>query len=950
MSNIIATASKLHSFKERAHKHAEEIRKEKIEMEQKEKEKQNESHRLIQQRRSMSAKTRLQPSLISDTILDIPKAGATFRRSQSARRSPANEFGAIEDRNRELLLSFGNLTAAKGQQMPSDLNLTVKRRPRSGIGKTNRREVYADSFQEKDLCEQSHFYGKNGQKLYQNNPNFGRPILDAPLPASAEKETEKRVTSDQKDSSQTDSEAVAGKTEETILRKGKIAVLQSSWSNTLFADSDGKDGLVFDEKLGYFTEKVKQKRLSSKDTPIAKQMSQPLTSDTNLVKEHCPAAEEESKQAKHSLDEIIDSSNHTISKYNSMAFNSISSISTTPSSDREVCEAPEERESDAHLNEGEGLSSRPDSFASEGSRAHGQKETIEDLIVFDRKEFQETSELGEAYDTHEPNAESDDSDDRSDHIETQNELKDSFIDLNASYTTSVFKNRSEAGKKMTDVDLLPTEVIEAGMHFKRSDGGNNAWEVMQGMIGLDKSEPQRRAGGGRRGSVSYHRTARRASIALTALASLNQGKRVIPTYIENKSWKQGKSLEITKLSGADLTDITSISDIIIRHNGEEFSINRHFALEIPLLKPHVKPESTKGVDISGSDPNITIQALEMAFCAPFQDFNITHENCCSLLAVSRFFTFENILERCKGFMIDDIKAKNLLAYYAISDQYGLEEVRVSLFLWLSAHLESHFINNYSIAKIPYSLFYELCSSGKLFVANEFSFFTLLCCYVYASYHQDQEGTFMKISLDSFFRIASTSSGGVSFLSIEQYKKWLPLFDLVRLSNIHRQDEVQEIQTLNIFPPERLFPFYFSLIRALDSSGTIPGLTFEDGAYRIGVLITDKSIYPEIFYTLGHYWEVSVNRKRGGVVVGFRRIQPSHLSLKANQLMSNYVCISRARAATYSIGAYMKEEGRTEYMDIPLTTSTFDENSSHSDELEIEFVKYPVFVNIRLLLS
>eukprot|EP00118_Oscarella_pearsei_P004115 m.17105 g.17105 ORF g.17105 m.17105 type:complete len:351 (+) comp27320_c0_seq2:51-1103(+) len=171
------------------------------------------------------------------------------------------------------------------------------------------------------------------------------------------------------------------------------------------------------------------------------------------------------------------------------------------------------------------------------------------------------------------------------------------------------------------------------------------------------------------------------------------------------------------------------TDVVIAALGKEWRLHRIYLCQssyfCALFNGHWKDSNDPRINIEIVDPNINVEALHATFGSFYKDdVSLTSENVISILATSRMFHLEGLLQQCADFMSDHVDPETVCGFHQAAHQYAVEAVESQCFEWLQERLLT--IQSVSLLReVSEDLLCRLVQSSGLFVMQvEMDLYTL----------------------------------------------------------------------------------------------------------------------------------------------------------------------------------------------------------------------------------
>eukprot|EP00118_Oscarella_pearsei_P004116 m.17109 g.17109 ORF g.17109 m.17109 type:complete len:470 (+) comp27320_c0_seq3:51-1460(+) len=257
------------------------------------------------------------------------------------------------------------------------------------------------------------------------------------------------------------------------------------------------------------------------------------------------------------------------------------------------------------------------------------------------------------------------------------------------------------------------------------------------------------------------------------------------------------------------------TDVVIAALGKEWRLHRIYLCQssyfCALFNGHWKDSNDPRINIEIVDPNINVEALHATFGSFYKDdVSLTSENVISILATSRMFHLEGLLQQCADFMSDHVDPETVCGFHQAAHQYAVEAVESQCFEWLQERLLT--IQSVSLLReVSEDLLCRLVQSSGLFVMQvEMDLYTLAKQWLYLQLFPQSSCTEMpKLQAEADAHFASKrEDSDVAFLDTKEGKLHRDLFKGIRFQHIINDvSSVRMVDKEAIVPQSWLLPLY-----------------------------------------------------------------------------------------------------------------------------------------------
>ncbi len=189
------------------------------------------------------------------------------------------------------------------------------------------------------------------------------------------------------------------------------------------------------------------------------------------------------------------------------------------------------------------------------------------------------------------------------------------------------------------------------------------------------------------------------------------------------------------------------SDICVTSMGKEWKLHKHYLCQSPyfdsMFNGNWRESTMDHINISVVDPNITVESLDVALGALYQDeLTIQPTEVMPILAAATLFQIEGLIVQCLDIMEETINIETVVEYHDMANEYGALGLKNLCMKWLKVNLLSHMPEHpEKLRRLPATLLKELIASADLFVMQtEFSVYVLLRLWLYLVKHPNWDGS------------------------------------------------------------------------------------------------------------------------------------------------------------------------------------------------------------------
>jgi BTB/POZ domain-containing protein 13 len=252
------------------------------------------------------------------------------------------------------------------------------------------------------------------------------------------------------------------------------------------------------------------------------------------------------------------------------------------------------------------------------------------------------------------------------------------------------------------------------------------------------------------------------------------------------------------------------SDVTITALGKEWKLHRLYLCQSGyfsgMFSGSWRESGEQSISLDIPDPNITTQAVELAFSSLYKDeIHLNESDITGTVAAASMLQMDGLLEHCRVFMRETLRQDTVVHYLNTASLYGLVDVQQECEEWLKVNV----VKNHTIPLLRHltvEKMQELISSHDLFVLQvEMDVYTMAKRWLFLRLHPDWSGSLESVTeaAEEYFREQDKW-----YLDTEEGQQYRPVFRALRLQHI--MNDIASIHLLeadNIIPPDWLLPLY-----------------------------------------------------------------------------------------------------------------------------------------------
>jgi len=250
------------------------------------------------------------------------------------------------------------------------------------------------------------------------------------------------------------------------------------------------------------------------------------------------------------------------------------------------------------------------------------------------------------------------------------------------------------------------------------------------------------------------------------------------------------------------------SDVTIKALEQEWHLHKIYLCQSPYFRSMFKGDwlekGKNNIAILTPDELINTKALEIAFGSLYSyevDVDILNNNLIPVLAASRMFQLDGLLQHCEESMLETISPDTVCKYHEASARYGLPLVESKCFSWLERNLL--LCRTPSLAKnLPEYLLKDLLLSPNLVVMQvEMDVYNFMKIWLYLQLNVDHDLSLKKLVAEAqkYYQDQKHLSS-VSLLETEIASRYVDIFKCLRLENM-----IGDIKSINLLDKDNLIP-------------------------------------------------------------------------------------------------------------------------------------------------
>ncbi|XP_066935119.1 germ cell-less protein-like 1 [Clytia hemisphaerica] len=258
------------------------------------------------------------------------------------------------------------------------------------------------------------------------------------------------------------------------------------------------------------------------------------------------------------------------------------------------------------------------------------------------------------------------------------------------------------------------------------------------------------------------------------------------------------------------------SDVTIQALDHDWKLHVLYLCQSPYFRSmFLQDWQEKGeslISITIPDPWINIKALDIAFGSLYSyevDSDLLMENLIPVLAASRMFQLDGLLQHCEDSMVETICSDNVCKYHDAATRYDLVVVKERCFSWLERNMLLC-RTSVLVKDLSETLLESLLSSNNFVVMQvEMDIYNFLKLWLYLQIHRDcnSELKELVIKTQKYF-YAQKDSNSKSFLESELGLNYANIFQSLRLQNMITDAKcIRLIEKDGLIPKAWLLPLY-----------------------------------------------------------------------------------------------------------------------------------------------
>lgn len=404
------------------------------------------------------------------------------------------------------------------------------------------------------------------------------------------------------------------------------------------------------------------------------------------------------------------------------------------------------------------------------------------------------------------------------------------------------------------------------------------------------------------------------------------------------------------------------SDIKIKALDVTWKLHKIYLCQSAYFRSMIKGEwvekEQEEVCIHIPDDLINTKALDIAFGSLYSyevDVELLTKNLIPVLAASRMFQLDGLLQHCEDTMLETICAEYVCQYYDASTRYGLVLVKERCFSWLERNLL--LCRTSALAKYLSEELLKLLLMSKHFVVMqvEMDIYNFLKIWLYLQLHPTCELPLKKLvgETQKFFH-EQKNKNHTEFLSCPMGSKFVDVFKCLRVQNM--VGDIKCIKLLEkdfIIPKDWLLPLYewqwqkmLSVYSGEDNGpADISEEFFEENSCRCGRILESDTRY---------CWRWTGFSYGIDMIVTYNN-RTRTLSVKRNtfsQPCNFAVCLQSTRSVALRFKAFTLADSGQEALckDTGVMTWTFQTDEEIPVIVFDDTWNFPVYISARLLLA
>ncbi|KAG2463149.1 BTBDG protein, partial [Polypterus senegalus] len=351
------------------------------------------------------------------------------------------------------------------------------------------------------------------------------------------------------------------------------------------------------------------------------------------------------------------------------------------------------------------------------------------------------------------------------------------------------------------------------------------------------------------------------------------------------------------------------------------------------------------------DPGVSKNALAAALLNLYRsDPVVGVEEAEGLLAAAKVLVFPQLYQKCLSVMLDNINSNTVCRFHHVACEVREDNLMMTCERWLELYLVPHLQSKIQLRELSQDLLLKTLKSPRLFTYSEYQVFRTLLYWLFLRLNPTVQIMPSHSSILTYF---ISLSKGAAFLERDVGKKYIPLFQCLRLYGIMDSLQLEEIQQIQLLPQMWLVRIFTKHYYALHRGGDMPFLEdFDTQALRFGLIIEGEAQYhTKTISMYGFYFELKAVRKGESSCYNFsmQRLQHSDPTLSFRACKRHPFCLMQERGVIYEIKVQSRVKGKWQIFCTDRVNQEFGvtKKSSESQVLKVNGLSPPIFATFSL---
>nr|XP_035125227.2 BTB/POZ domain-containing protein 16 isoform X4 [Callithrix jacchus] len=363
------------------------------------------------------------------------------------------------------------------------------------------------------------------------------------------------------------------------------------------------------------------------------------------------------------------------------------------------------------------------------------------------------------------------------------------------------------------------------------------------------------------------------------------------------------------------------------------------------------PVKKMTISLKINDPLVTEVPFATALKSLYMsEVEILLDNVLGVLASAHILQFNGLFQRCLDVMMAGLTPTTIRKFYEAGCKYKEEQLTTACEKWLEMNLVPLLGTHVHLCRVPQDLLHKVLKSPRLFTFSEFRLLKTILFWVFLQLNHKIMAIPTYETMLTFFKSFPKNR---CFLDRDIGQRLRPLFLSLRLHNITKGKDLEELQDLNFFPESWLHRVAANHYHAMENGGDMAHLKdLNTQAVRFGLLFNQEyTTYSKLIAVYGFFFEIK-GLKHDTASYSFYMQRIRHTDLESPSVVYKHkpVSLRAVRLVKYEIRARTLVDSKWQEFRTDEVLQKFElaKPSCKSRILKIQTVGSPIYATFAFI--